>query len=231
MTCLLAIDPGSAGRGCACAAWEWADVVGIGGTAPRDGTAPRFGRVTGRTLPRLVEVWFERALTFQAVAGATCQVRDLPPADPRARARWEKASGVDAIVVEKPAPQGGRTLAARYEDLANLSWDGALLAGAFAGRDGAPIFAWPATDWNGQRGWKGTECKPHNHKRLWAVLDDAERRILGGDATAAAIEAACEKWARKRGGIEGAKCYSSDVHNLLDAAALGACFLGRMKRA
>lgn len=197
MATILAIDPGHAGRGCACAAYADA---------------------------RLVEARFERVLTF---AGAPAVA--LPP--PYALQRWAAAHPFDAIVIEQPVPQGKRTLATRYEDLANLAWAGALLAGAFAGRDGAPIFAWPATDWSGVRGWKGLETKPHNHKRLWRVLDADERRVLGGYATECAIESACEKWALKRGGIEGAKCYKSDVHNLLDAAALGACFAGRMKRA
>lgn len=193
---ILAIDPGHAGRGCACALY--ADL-------------------------QLHDVWFGRIETRPAVRQDVQSL--LAPNHPR-----RQHSAITAIVVEKPVPQGGRTLSARYEDLINLAWSGALLAGDYAGASGAAIYAWPATDWGGVRGWKGGEAKPHNHRRLWALLDDDERAALGGEATWREIDAACEKWALKRGGIEGAKCYKTDMHNLLDAAALGACFVGRMKR-
>lgn len=202
MSAVLFIDPGSAGRGCACAAY----VRNVGADW------------------RLHAVWFERVSTIAGAPGPT----ELPPREPRVS---RVPSSYSAIVVEKPVPQGARTLAARYEDLANLAWDGAFVAGAYAGSANAPIVAWPATDWRGVRGWKGGEAKPHNHRRLWAILEETERALLGGDATGQAIERACEKWSLKRGGIEGAKCYHTDVHNLLDAAAMGACWTGRLKRA
>lgn len=103
---------------------------------------------------------------------------------------------------------------------------GALCAGLAAGRTGAVVTWYTPTE------WKGTEPKPLQHARLWEVLTDTERVVLGGGATLRAINAAVEKGALRRWKISGAECYprSFKGHNLLDAASLGCVHLGRLER-
>jgi hypothetical protein len=196
---VLAIDPGVAGHGNACAAF-------VGG--------------------ELAEVWFERVPTFAA----------MPAEGPRFVKRYEQAGRVSVVVVERPVYQGKRSDNARAKDLIDLPWEGALLAGAFAGRDGCPIVALPSSDAmvldERRRGWKGPEAKPANHWRLWQILNERERALLGGAATEKVIAAAREKGALSRWSKPGVAYYPRawDTHNKLCAAALGATFLGRMIR-
>jgi hypothetical protein len=168
--------------------------------------------------------WFER---FEQRAALLTTPRTL-------FSPYELASdvAVGLVVWEQPVTQGSRTRAARPDDLMRLTEAGALLAGAYAGRDGAPVIAWPASDTNGVRGWKGAESKPANHRRLWEILDPEERALLGGDATGRAILAACEKGALCRWSKPGAELYAKSftTHNLLDACAMGATYYGRLKR-
>jgi hypothetical protein len=184
MNAILAIDPGVAVPGCACAAFKDA---------------------------RLLGTWFER-------------VRDEPLA-------CEIKFG--RVIVERPVLQGDRTRAARPQDLMALAWEGAMLAGMYAGRDSTDLIAWPASDTKEHgRGWKGSEPKPVQHARLWAALDPAERLILGGDPVERAIMKAREKGALNRWSRPGASYYPRTfiTHNLLDAVALGATYLGRIVR-
>lgn len=178
------------------------------------------------------------------------------------RKSWALPEGetrdVRRVVIERPAYQGKRSDGAHAGDLMGLAWEGALLAGAYAGRDGAAIYELPAADvpdkacmrhgtrgllarrvlltpapaCTCERGWKGSEPKPIHHARVWEELTLAERRVLGGDKTHAAIERACEKGALNRWGRPGASYYprAFKTHNLLDAAALGLTFLGRIER-
>lgn len=178
VTQLLAIDPGSAGEGNACAFFQsWG------------------GRVA------LSSVWFERLAT-----------------------PFVGRPHVETIVVERPAYQGLRSDQARVQDLLNLAWSGALLAGAYAGRDGAELVEYTPAQ------WKGSEQKPIQHYRLWQVLEPAERAVLGGAATERRILAAREKGALKRWPA-GGKWYGTWTgHNLLDAVALGCHHLGRLER-
>lgn len=188
---IICIDPGHAGEGNACAAFE-------------DG--------------RLISVWFERV---QTQSPTRVGMKHSPIA-------YEQNTGwSDLIIVEHPEYQGERSDNARPIDLINLSWSGALLAGAFAGRDGCPIIEFTPTE------WKGQESKPINHGRLWEVLEVAERNILGGKATAGAIQKAKRKGALKRWKISGADCYPKKftMHNKLDAVAIGCYFLKRLKKA
>lgn len=177
MTTILAIDPGHAGEGNACA-------------------------------------WFVRGefvhAQFERFTGGELYMREP----------------VDIVVVERPTLQGERTRAANPGDLMNLSWSGAMIAGAYAGRDGARLVTPTPQE------WKGAEPKPIHHKRLWAVLAEHERDRIGGDATYRAIGAACRKGALKRWGIAGAACYprTFTAHNLLDACALGCHYLGRLRK-
>lgn len=80
--------------------------------------------------------------------------------------------------------------------------------------------------------WKGSEQKPIQHARAWAVLSLSERAVLGGDATYAQIQRAIEKGALKRWHISGAECYPRKWrgHNLLDSVSMGCVYHGRMER-
>ncbi len=158
-------------------------------------------------------VWFERVQRY---------TRDNPPP---AKGPAAVGSGISLVLVERPEYQGDRSLNARVQDLMALCWEGAILAGAFAGRDGCPIVELPPSV------WKGTEPKPMQHARLWACLTAGERAILGGDRTAGVIHEAREKGALDRWSKPGAAYYprSFRTHNLLDAAAMGAVYLNRLE--
>jgi hypothetical protein len=164
----------------------------------------------------LVEAWFERA-EWHGWQRIDFYARGLT---------LESTASIDLVVVERPEVQGQRTRGANPGDLMNLSWDGASLAFAYAGRERCPVIAPTPTE------WKGTEQKPIQHGRLWRVLTDDEREILGGDHTGAMITRAKEKGALKRWKIAGAACYpaSFTTHNLLDAAALGCIYFGRLTK-
>lgn len=131
--------------------------------------------------------------------------------------------GVDLVVVERPGYHGARSNAARTQDLIALAWEGAAAAYRF----GAPVIELSAS------GWNHSLPKPVVHSRMWKVLTDAERETLGGDATAARIERAVTKGAAKRWatGGKGGHWYPASFagHNLLDAAAIGCVYLGRVK--
>ena len=130
------------------------------------------------------------------------------------------------VVVERPAAQGARSRGAYVGDLISLAWDGAALAYYLRGYFGAE----PVTERTPQS-WKGSQPKPQQHARAWAALDDAERALLGGPSTGAAIDAATERGALDRWKRPGVEYYprSFKTHNLLDATALGLVTLGRMR--
>lgn len=121
------------------------------------------------------------------------------------------------VVVEKPEYQGARTLYARDQDLIDLSWEGALLAGALAGQHNATLRVLTPTQ------WKGQVPKPAHHLRLWEKLTLAERMLVGGALTGQTITAAARKGALDRWKRSGASYYpkSFALHNVLDAVALG----------
>lgn len=181
---VLAIDPGVAGEGNACAWFE---------------------------CDELLETWFERVPKRVEDAGT-----------PRAVGTQH----CDCVVIERPQ-QDERSRSSRPKDLIDLAWEGALLAGAFAGRDGTPIVALTPT------AWKGSESKPAMHARLWiTVLNGHEREILGGEDTWRVIQKAREKGALDRWSRPGASYYPRTwtMHNKLDAVCLGAVFIGRMRK-
>ena len=128
----------------------------------------------------------------------------------------------DVVLVEKPEYQGARSDMARTQDLINLSWSGALLAGAYAARHRARLVELTPSE------WKGQEHKAEMHSRLWSILDASERQVLGGDKTKAQIDSTLNKWIarRKKGRVDYPASFKT--HNLLDAAALGCVWLGRM---
>jgi hypothetical protein len=141
-------------------------------------------------------------------------------------AGWTPASSADVVIVERPALQGDRTRAARPQDLMNLAWSGALLAGAYVGATHAELIEYTPQE------WKGSEPKPVQHVRLWRVLTFEERAVLGGAKTWAVIEAARKKGALNRWARPGASYYPRKftTHNFLDAVALGCYHLGRLER-
>jgi len=143
---------------------------------------------------------------------------------PRDRA-WllAAAAGVEWVAVERP--QVDRRTQGRERAIVDLAWAGAALAYWIAGAAGAAILEQTPTE------WKGNARKPQHHARMWAALTDDERALLGGPRTLQIIEAAkragaAERW--RKGG--GAAYYPSgfEMHNILDAVALGLHALGRM---
>lgn len=121
-------------------------------------------------------------------------------------------------------PQVDRRTRITTPQIVKLAAIGGELAGMFAGSLGCratPIA--PST-------WKGSVPKPVAHGRMWTLLTDPERTLLGGDATRIAIEKAKRKGALDRWGKEGARYYPSAwlTHNLLDAVGLGMWRLRRV---
>jgi hypothetical protein len=152
---------------------------------------------------RMNSAWFERASEF----------------------RSEEASGFAHVIVEQPQ-QDARSWGVPPAVLIKLAWEGAALAGLYAGASGAQLHTPTVSE------WKGGEKKPAHHARLWAVLSDAERRVLGGEKTYAVIKAACQKGALCRWKLPSDELYPSTfkTHNLLDAAALLMWALGRLTK-
>lgn len=178
---------------------------------PRNATAlaidPGYSRKSGGCAcafafgGALDSVWFERAVDY---AGSF----DL-----------------EHVVVEQPQ-QDGRSWGVPPAVLIKLGWEGAKLAGLYAGTTGAALHDPTVSE------WKGGEKKPAHHARLWAVLSPAERGKLGGDKIYAAIKAACERGALCRWKLSSDQLYPSTfkTHNLLDAAALLMWALGRLTK-
>jgi len=157
----------------------------------------------------LARVWFERAENFSLMG---CGSID--------------ADALEHVIVEQPQ-QDARSWGIPPAVLIKLAWEGASLAGLYAGASGALLHSPTVSE------WKGSEKKPPQHKRMWAILSPAERAVLGGAKTLAAIEAACEKGAMCRWKLPSDELYPSTfkTHNLLDAAALLMTALGRLEKA
>lgn len=128
---------------------------------------------------------------------------------------------VDTVVLEKPQWDGRDATA---QVLIELTYAGALLAGLYAGADGAEVVALTPS------AWKGSTPKPVHHGRLWDILTRDEQGILGGDRTGAAIQAAKEKGALNRWARPGVTYYPKafETHNILDAVALNMFHFGRL---
>lgn len=106
-----------------------------------------------------------------------------------------------------------------------LAAEGGVLAGLYAAANGGVDVVAVAPS-----AWKGSAPKPVCHGRAWAVLRDSERVLLGGDATAARIDAAKRAGGLARWRDAGATYYGAWTgHNLLDAAAIGLWAEGRMR--
>lgn len=126
------------------------------------------------------------------------------------------------IVWERPEVRvrsnGARPIPA--EHLIELAAVGAELAGRYGCAHGLACEAVKPSI------WKGSIPKPTHHRNLWCSLDPASREVLGGEATAAEIEAAVERGALDRWGRAGVSYYPRgwDGHNLLDAVALAFAF-------
>jgi hypothetical protein len=137
----------------------------------------------------------------------------------------ENPAHVSSVLVERPEYQGARSDASRTQDLIALAWAGARAAYELAGESGCLVREVTPHE------WKGSVPKPVHHVRLWAVLAPAERALFPAD-TAERISKAADKCALKPG-APGASYYGrgkgSEVHNLLDAAALLMWYFGRLK--
>ncbi len=150
----------------------------------------------------LYQTWFERSRDFSVTR-----------------------SCLGHVIVEQPQ-QDARSWGIPPAVLIKLAWEGAALAGLYAGASGAQLHCPTVSE------WKGGEKKPAHHARLWAVLSGAEREVLGGAKTWAAIKAACEKGALCRWKLPSDELYPSmfKMHNLLDATALLMWALGRLTK-
>lgn len=129
---------------------------------------------------------------------------------------------VDRVIVEQPQ-QDSRSWSIPPAVLMQLSFEGAWLAGLYAGRCVCTVVPLtPSTS-------KGSVPKPIAHKRLWAQLTDEERDVLGGNPTFAQICKACERGALDKWSRAGVTYYPSTwlQHNILDAVDLGVGYLGR----
>lgn len=154
---------------------------------------------------RLVSVWFARP---EAVAGT--------PAPTRAN--------VHRVVWE--CPQVDKRTRGSVPAIVQLAAVGGTLAGLYAGQLAAVVEPVAPS------AWKGSAPKPVAHGRMWIALTPAERTILGGDATATAIETAKRAGAKARWARDGASYYPSTfaMHNLLDAVGIGMWRLGRYEK-
>lgn len=133
-----------------------------------------------------------------------------------------RCAAVSNVVIEKPQ-QDRRSRAIPPAVLIELAWQGAALAYSIAASSGARVVAITPS------AWKGSTPKPVQHRQLWAKLSAAERAILGGDATDAAIARAQDAGALDRWSRPGASYYprSFATHNLLDAVGIAFAYEGR----
>lgn len=124
------------------------------------------------------------------------------------------------VVVEKP--QFDRRVSKYVLDLA---WSGRGVAEACAAaNDRSALRAYTPSE------WKGSQPKPQHHSWAYEALTPKERAVLPL-GTADHIARACAAGARDNWRKEGARYYrgaGADVHNLLDAVALGLTHLGRL---
>jgi len=133
----------------------------------------------------------------------------------------ELSVGADHVIWE--CPQVDRRTRGSVPSTVTLAAVGGTMAGLFAGANRAtcePVS--PAI-------WKGSAPKPIHHSRMWGLLRDCERELLGGERTLEGIERAKRKGALDRWSRSGSTYYPSSwlEHNLLDAAGLGLWKLGR----
>jgi hypothetical protein len=132
-------------------------------------------------------------------------------------------AAVTDVVLELPEANGRST---PPDDLIAITATGCLIAGRLAGRNGCVRLVTP-------RQWKGSVPKPVHHHRMWDALTPAERALLGGPRTLAAIVAASLRGAGDRWQKKGAAYYrkaelpAGITHDLLDAAAGGLYAVGR----
>lgn len=140
--------------------------------------------------------------------------------------------GFDRVVVEIPTVRGDAT--PNPEDLLLIAVAGARLAERLAAPACGEVREYRPSE------WKGSTPKPPHHARMWRALDAAERELLGGDRTHAAILAACKRGAKDVWKKKGASYYRASefptvngtkiTHDILDAVALALYDLKRIPR-
>lgn len=136
----------------------------------------------------------------------------------------------DRVAVEVPQADGRNV---PLDDLICVATTGVRLAERLAADPGEIVELRP-------REWKGSTPKPPHHRRMWGVLSKAERDVLGGERTYAAIVAACKRGAQGAWKKPGATYYRASefpsvngtkiTHDILDASALLMYVLGRIPR-
>jgi hypothetical protein len=138
-----------------------------------------------------------------------------------------RGPGCECVIIERPEANGRAT---PPDDLIAITAAGFFLAGLIAG---GPVRSVTP------REWKGQVPKPAHHRRLWEALSAAERELLGGAATLAAITAACQRGAKDRWRKPGATYYRASelptvrrttkiTHDILDTSALNLYDSGRL---
>lgn len=144
-------------------------------------------------------------------------------ATPESFARWDRAEKPTQVVVERPEYQGARSDHARMQNVIDLTWAGAQAAYSL----GVPVIELTPTQ------WKGSEAKPPQHLRLWEDCLTPDERKLFPEGTSTRIMQAAERYAMNPAKYPSAEAYGkgkgSEVHNLLDAAALLLKHLGRFR--
>jgi hypothetical protein len=128
---------------------------------------------------------------------------------------------IETVVIEKPQVDD-RTVGIPLKDVINLSYAAGRVLGFYT-EAGARVKEYLP------RQWKGSTPKPLHHLKLWGVLTEAEREVVGGADALAQIEAACERGGLARWSKPGVVYYGGwKGHNILDAVALGCFHLGRI---
>jgi hypothetical protein len=133
--------------------------------------------------------------------------------------------GPRTIVVEVPVPD--RAHPQRSKDLIDEYGAGRDLAGQIrAYCPGSELVLRHARGVKGEAGWKGQIVKPLHHHKVLRTLSGAEIQILVAikKDLIQYVDQACETYAR----FKVVRGYSSHIHNVLDAVALGLTELGRM---
>lgn len=138
------------------------------------------------------------------------QVGDWPARTPRPIRAYDRA------IVEVP----------QFDSRVSIHVIGLAVAGAHLAGSAAEHARFVAP-----REWKGSMPKPVHHRKVWAELSDAERKVLPDYAeheiNKALMRGAKDGW-RKPGGTYYGASERGRVHNVLDAVALGLFELGRL---
>lgn len=141
--------------------------------------------------------------------GTLRHVKFIPTIDLLEGCAWP-----DEMIIEKPQIYRRSKSKGDPNDLIDI----ALIAGAW----------WRASGGRAElvlpKKWKGDMEKPQCHARAWRVLTDAERELF----VSKSFQTSSMVWDYIEHGVRGG-AYKAEIHNLLDACAIGLWKLGRVK--